>query len=997
MATNGSIPTAATQNQVIGKVIILYGTVKAISPDGAVRILAPNSPVFANDRIVTESDGNVSIVIDGAHPTQMDLGRMSNVMIDEDVYGGVTPGVISDVKAEVEQIQQALMTGEMPIELEAPAAGGVASAGGAHPLFVVNVTGAEVTPTSGAETIGVTSGAPGSVEGVFAQPSSPVAPVPPVVSIGTGVHGGSAVEGHPVTFTISQDVASDHDTAVTVQVVGATGDTATPGADYTPITTLNVIIPAGQTSATFDVNTLADHILEGNETFTAQIVSASNPNGTVTVGTSAAVGTILDNYTPPVVNIGTTIGGGSAVEGSPVTFTVSQDVVSDHDTTVTVQVVGVSGDTASAGADYTPITTLNVVIAAGQTSATFDVSTLADHILEGNETFTAQIVSASNPNGTVTVGTSAAVGTILDNSPVATVNLSASTVQENAADTSYVFTATLSAASHGVTTVHTDQGDITIADGATSGSLTLPSGQVEDVYNDATSLTATITGASGGNFEQINIGTASATAHVDDTITPVTVNLSASTVQENAADTSYVFTATLSAASHGVTTVHTDQGDITIADGATSGSLTLPSGQVEDVYNDATSLTATITGASGGNFEQINIGTASATAHVDDTINDTTVLLQATIPSVSNPTTVLTATVDHAPQTDLTLYLHDNYNHDYQITIAQGSTSGELTIPVQIGTFYEYNVYDHTGGNFENLVHSATADTYGPANILNLQIVTNSNSLDQFLLVEFDQGSNHFEQVITLTAQGQQEISAQFNLDVGFNIDAAKTYDLSVKYMGNSDGSPGGQSQITFFQAEHTVIEPDSGNIKVGDTSISHDGFSVTIDPGTTLYTLQAGDYYDRTSDLVYSGTKNADTLTAQHDGYNLIMGAGGNDSLTGHGGTESLTGGAGNDTLTGGTGNDMLHGGTGADTFRVSAGHDQILDYSKAEGDKIEIAAGDSYSKVLNDNGHAQLVITNGGVEKSITFDTISYNSLDTSHDAQALLNSLLDKINHN
>src|SRR5258708_1454995 len=134
---------------------------------------------------------------------------------------------------------------------------------------------------------------------------------------------------------------------------------------------------------------------------------------------------------------------------------------------------------------------------------------------------------------------------------------------------------------------------------------------------------------SGGNFEQINIGTASATAHVNDTVTPVTVSLSASTVLEDAADTSYVFTATLSSASQGDTTVVTNHGNITIADGDTTGTLTIASGQGEDVYLDASSLTATITGASGGNFEQINIGTASATAHVNDTVTPVTVSLTA--------------------------------------------------------------------------------------------------------------------------------------------------------------------------------------------------------------------------------------------------------------------------------------------------------------------------------------------------------------------------------
>ena len=54
-----------------------------------------------------------------------------------------------------------------------------------------------------------------------------------------------------------------------------------------------------------------------------------------------------------------------------------------------------------------------------------------------------------------------------------------------------------------------------------------------------------------------------------------------------------MFTATLSDASHGVTTIHTDQGDITIADGATTGTLVIAAGNGEDVYSDASSLTAT--------------------------------------------------------------------------------------------------------------------------------------------------------------------------------------------------------------------------------------------------------------------------------------------------------------------------------------------------------------------------------------------------------------------
>jgi VCBS repeat-containing protein len=145
---------------VTGKVAILYGTVKAVSPDGTVRMLKINSPVFADDRIITGDDGSVSIVFSTFPPTQLDLGRLSDVIIDEDIYGPTSPGVTAEAAAEQKAIQEALMAGDQPIELDATAAGAEPDSGGGHPIFVVAPDWAEVTPESGAETRGVTWGTP---------------------------------------------------------------------------------------------------------------------------------------------------------------------------------------------------------------------------------------------------------------------------------------------------------------------------------------------------------------------------------------------------------------------------------------------------------------------------------------------------------------------------------------------------------------------------------------------------------------------------------------------------------------------------------------------------------------------------------------------------------------------------------------------------------------------------------------------------------------------
>ena len=87
-----------------------------------------------------------------------------------------------------------------------------------------------------------------------------------------------------------------------------------------------------------------------------------------------------------------------------------------------------------------------------------------------------------------------------------------------------------------------------------------------------------------------------------------------------------------------------------------------------------------------------------------------------------------------------------------------------------------------------------------------------------------------------------------------------------------------------------------------------------------------------------------------------------GSDILHGDGGNDRLVGGLGNDTLVGGNGNDKLHGGAGADKFVLdgdNSGVDQVLDFSVADGDKVQIdtAAG-------NETTLAALNITIAGNE---------------------------------
>lgn len=90
--------------------------------------------------------------------------------------------------------------------------------------------------------------------------------------------------------------------------------------------------------------------------------------------------------------------------------------------------------------------------------------------------------------------------------------------------------------------------------------------------------------------------------------------------------------------------------------------------------------------------------------------------------------------------------------------------------------------------------------------------------------------------------------------------------------------------------------------------------------------------------------------------GDDLILGKGGADSIHGLGGNDVIRGGKGNDVIDGGDGDDWLSGdrgddtltgGRGADTFHSSAdaGLDLVTDFNQAEGDRVELDPGTTYT----------------------------------------------------
>ena len=100
----------------IGQALVVLGTVKAESINGMATVLQPNSPIFMDDRIDTGSDGALSIVFSDNVAPQLDLDRMTTMIIDDDVVGSdlpdlgdvaVEPGLVADLLQSWETLEPA--------------------------------------------------------------------------------------------------------------------------------------------------------------------------------------------------------------------------------------------------------------------------------------------------------------------------------------------------------------------------------------------------------------------------------------------------------------------------------------------------------------------------------------------------------------------------------------------------------------------------------------------------------------------------------------------------------------------------------------------------------------------------------------------------------------------------------------------------------------------------------------------------------------------------
>lgn len=208
-------------------------------------------------------------------------------------------------------------------------------------------------------------------------------------------------------------------------------------------------------------------------------------------------------------------------------------------------------------------------------------------------------------------------------------------------------------------------------------------------------------------------------------------------------------------------------------------------------------------------------------------------------------------------------------------------------------------------------VATATAVTTA-ANILDGAMITNTNVTNQAVILTFADQANGagsfyhaFSKLFDLNAQGQQGSVTE---DVGFNIDDANKYNVTLEHAG------GTKAIVTDLVLEGQVIidrttqlEPGGAGDGGGDKNFA---VASVIDVNST------------------SGVAVQAPILSTDDA-NQTSPAGGTVTDPSNTGVRYLFGGTGDDTINGGDSYDVIHGGAGSDTLNGGAGND-ILVYDK-------------------------------------------------------------------
>ncbi len=479
-----------------------------------------------------------------------------------------------------------------------------------------------------------------------------------------------------VTYTVFRNT-EDNTAALTVNLASSlTGRLTVPA---------TVTIPAGASSVTFTGSPVDTALVDGSANVTVTASATGFSNGTSSI-------TVTDNDT---ATLSLSASPSSVAENSgsgAVTLTVSRNT-SDNSQAVTVTLT--SSDTARLTVPAT------VEIPAGSASATVTASIVDNSVVESNQNITVTAALSGFASGTATVG-------ITENDSAAlTLTAAQNTIAEDAGTNSLQFEVSRNSGDTSASLV------VSLASSSTRvafpASVTIPAGQSSVTFQTTPQDDAIYTGTSTFTLTGIATGFSDGQSSVsvtDNETQPdpgLSVSLSQSSVLETAGTNASTVTVTRTNADNSqalvVNLLLSNTGrlsipsTVTIAAGATSGSVTLSTTNNESVEgNSFVTLTASASG--------LTDGQAIVTVIDDDTAILT---LTPAATTVAEDAGTLSATVamNRTSSTDVTVNLL--YSNTRKV-------SGPASVVIPAG---------QTSVTFDLTIHDgATADGTTIANVL---------------------------------------------------------------------------------------------------------------------------------------------------------------------------------------------------------------------------------------------------------------------------------------
>mgnify|MGYP000574665042 CR=1 FL=1 len=408
--------------------------------------------------------------------------------------------------------------------------------------------------------------------------------------------------------TSSSGAESVSSKALTVNLSGPSGETVTvdyavtgtatgSGTDYT-LGNGTLSIPSGTTTGTITIaNIINDTTDEADETV---IVTLSSPNNATLGSNDVHTYTITDDDGLPTIDFGNS-GSSGAEDVSSVALTVYLSAASSNNITVNYAVTGTA---TGSGTDYT-LANGSLTINAGATSGTITIADIVDdESIEGNETV---IITLSGPSNAVLGSDSVHTYIIKDNDGIPAIEFSTTASADSESIASRSLTVVIpfaSAQQVGVDYAVTggtagsgidftlSSGSVLIEEGATSGSIVIPS-IIDDSADEAdetiiitlsnpvnatlgNDIVHTFTINDNDNAPVVDFNTTSSSGAESVSSKALTVDLSAASGQDVTVD--YVVTGTATGSGTDYTMAN---GTLTISAGATSGTITI-TGIVDD-------------------------------------------------------------------------------------------------------------------------------------------------------------------------------------------------------------------------------------------------------------------------------------------------------------------------------------------------------------------------------------------------------------------------------